>query len=345
VARIEVTTTFPWLVWLEFALCVGVIAYAGPNLSRYGDVIAEKTGLGGAWIGLILLASVTSLPELATGFSAIVIADVPNIAIGDALGSCVFNLAIISLADVLHREQSVYAKASQGNIVSAAFGIVMLVPIGVSLSPAIQARSWGIGHVGIYVPIVLLLYVAAIRTIYQYERHRVAAFVEALTERYPEVTLQQAVLRYTGAAAAVITAGAWLPFLGKDIATLMQWHNSFVGTLLIAFATSVPEVVVTLAALRLGAVDMAIANLFGSNLFDILIIAIDDVLYLKGPILSLVSPTHAVSVLSAIMMTALAVIGLMYRSNRRFFRKVEWVSLALLTIYLTNSYILFRYGL
>jgi hypothetical protein len=77
------------------------------HLSRYGDVIAEKTGLGGAWIGLILLASVTSLPELVTGFSAIVIADVPNIAIGDALGSCVFNLAIISLADVLHREQSV----------------------------------------------------------------------------------------------------------------------------------------------------------------------------------------------------------------------------------------------
>jgi cation:H+ antiporter len=339
-----VTANFPWLVWFEFAVCVGLIAYAGPKLSRYGDVIAEKTGLGGAWIGLILLATVTSLPELATGISAIVIADVPNIAIGDALGSCVFNLAIISLADVLHREQSVYAKASQGNIVSAAFGIVMLVPVAGSLLPAVQAQGWSIGHVGIYVPIVLALYIVAIRTIYQYERTRLAEFVESLTDRYPEITLRQAALRYAGAAAAVIIAGGWLPFLGNDIAMLMHWHDSFVGTLLIALATSVPEMVVTLAALRLGAVDMAIANLFGSNLFDILIIAVDDVMFMKGPILSFVSPAHAVSALSAIMMTALAVIGLMYRSNRRLFRKVEWVSLALLAIYITNSYVLFRYG-
>lgn len=81
-------------VWFEFTICVAVIGYAGTRLSRYGDVIAEKTGLSGSWIGLVLLATVTSLPELVTGITAVTLAQAPNIAIGDLLGSCVFNLLI-----------------------------------------------------------------------------------------------------------------------------------------------------------------------------------------------------------------------------------------------------------
>src|SRR5574341_1134667 len=100
-----------WVPWLEFAACAGLIGYAGSRLSRYGDVIADKTGLGGTWIGLVLLATVTSLPELATGISSVTAAGVPNIALGDALGSTVFNLVLIVMLDFLHRGESVYTRA------------------------------------------------------------------------------------------------------------------------------------------------------------------------------------------------------------------------------------------
>ena len=85
------------LVWIQFAACAAVICYAGAKLSYYGDIIAEKTGLGRTWIGVVLMASVTSLPELITGVSSVALADVPDIAAGDVLGSCMFNILIIAL--------------------------------------------------------------------------------------------------------------------------------------------------------------------------------------------------------------------------------------------------------
>ena len=105
-----------------------------------------------------------------------------------------------------------------------------------------------------------------------------------------------------------------------------------------------PELVVTIAALRIGALDMAIGNLLGSNLFDIAILALDDLLYLPGPILSHVSATHGVSALSAMVMTGVAIIGLLYRPRTRVFKTVGWVSIFLFLVYLLNSYILFLHG-
>src|SRR5512147_1210468 len=97
------------LLWLEFLLCSAIIVYCGTNLSRYGDVLAEKTGLGRAWIGLVRMPSVTSLPELITGISSVALAHAPDIALGDVMGSCVFNLAIISLMDMIHGPQPIFS--------------------------------------------------------------------------------------------------------------------------------------------------------------------------------------------------------------------------------------------
>jgi cation:H+ antiporter len=135
-----------------------------------------------------------------------------------------------------------------------------------------------------------------------------------------------------------------LPFVGVELAQHYGWHKSFVGTLFVAAATSLPELVVTLAALRLGALDMAIANLLGSNLFDIAIIAIDDLFYLRGPLLSHVADTHAFSAFSALTMTGAVIVGLLYRPQRRLFGVVGWIGLVLLAIYLLNTYVLFRHG-
>jgi cation:H+ antiporter len=142
----------------------------------------------------------------------------------------------------------------------------------------------------------------------------------------------------------VVAAGIWLPFIAKDLAEVMGWGQSFVGTLFVAAVTSAPEVVVTVAALRLGAVDMAIGNLFGSNLFNIAILAIDDLLYLQGPLLADVSLTHATSAFSAMMMSGLAVVGLVIRPVSRVLRSVSWISLLLFVIYLLNTLFLYLYG-
>ena len=332
------------MIWLKFLLCLAVIGLAGARLSRYGDIIAEKTGLGGNWVGLVLMATVTSLPELVTGISAVTVVGAPNIAIGDVLGSCVFNLLILVVVDYLYREESVYTRASRGHILAAGFGVVLIGLTGLSLILAPLGAGLAIGHVGAYTPLFILLYLLAMRTVYQYQRREMAEFVEESAARYEDVSLREAVIGYGMAAGFVVAAGTWLPFVGEDIAQQMGWQQSFVGTLFVAAATSAPEIAVTIAAVRIGALDMAIANLLGSNLFDILIVAIDDIFYLPGPILAHVSPVHAVSAFSAVIMTGIAVIGLFYRPGGKLLRTVGWISVFLLALYLINSWVLYRYG-
>jgi len=330
--------------WIHFAACALVLAVAGSKLSRYGDVIADKTGISGSWVGLVLLASVTSLPELVTGVSAVAVAHAPNIAVGDVLGSCVFNLTILVVVDFLHRDGSVYRRASHGHILSAGFGVILIGFAGLNILLAQKAAVPALGHVGAYTPLLAVLYLVAIRTLFDYEREQMVAGAAARASRYPDMSLRQALARYAIAALAVLAAGSWLPFVGVRIAQAMGWHNTFVGTLFVAGVTSLPELVVTVAALRIGAVDMAIANLLGSNLFNMVILALDDLLYLPGPLLSHVSPMHAVSAVSGVVMSGIVIVALLYRPRGRLFRTVGWASLALVTVYLLNAYLLFLHG-
>lgn len=181
------------LLWVYFLLCVVAIWSGGARLSRYGDTIAEKTGLGRTWVGVILLATVTSLPEFVTGVSAVTLAGTPDIALGDALGSCVFNLLLITLLDFQQRGESVFTRASQGHILSAGFGVILIGLVGFSVS---LQRAWpglAVGHVGPSTLITLVLYAIAMRTIFRYERRQRAAAIEERTEQYGHVSLRRAI--------------------------------------------------------------------------------------------------------------------------------------------------------
>ncbi|HQT31043.1 MAG TPA: sodium:calcium antiporter [Thiobacillus sp.] len=331
-------------IWLSLFVSLAVIGVAGVKLSRYGDVIAEKSGMSRGWVGLVLLASVTSLPELVTGLASVTVANVPDIAVGNILGACVFNLGFIVVLDFLYRKESIYTRARQGNVVAAGYGVVLIGFIGFNLLLFRTETVPSIEHVGLYSPLILLLYLLAMRSLYQYEKAQVSEYVDDRVERYPDMRLKQAVLGYALAAIAVVAAGIWLPFIARDLAAAMAWEQSFVGTLFVAAVTTMPEIVVTVAALRIGAIDLAIGNLFGSNLFNIAILAIDDLFYLPGPLLADVSLVHASSAFSAMMMSGLAVVGLVLRPTSRVFRTVSWISLLLLVIYLLNTWFVYLHG-
>jgi cation:H+ antiporter len=333
-----------WAVWLQFTVCIALIGVAGVQLTRYGDAIADKTGIGGSWIGLVLIATVTSLPELTSGISAVTLANVPDIAVGNVLGACVLNLSILALLDLLHRRESIYRGASRSHILAAGFGVLLLGLTGFGLLTGDVASGWVLGHVAFYSPLLLVGYAVAIQAVYRYETAQVAAFTDAEPDRYPGMTLRSAVLRYAVAAAVVVGAAMWLPFVGQGIARQMGWSASFVGTLFVAFVTTVPELVVTLSALRIGAVDMAIGNLLGSNLFNLLVLAVDDVFYLPGSLLAAASPAHAVTAFAVVMMTGVVIAALFYRPRTRLFHTIGWPSIVLLGVAGLNGYIVFLHG-
>jgi len=331
------------LVWLKFTLCLIIILFAGTRLARYGDVIAGKTGLGRIWIGLVLLAVITSVPELVTGISSVALVKLPDLAVGDLLGSCIFNLTILALLDILYRPGPVLSQASPRNMRLAGIGILLTaVATGGIL-------AWGrfpllaVGWVGILSIIIPILYAVGVWRIFLSERdYRPPA--PTVPIQYRELPIRRVYSRFALAAVAVIGAGIWLSFIGGEIVGTYGWHASFVGSLFLAITTSVPELVVTIAALRLGAIDMAVADILGSNMFNIAIITPVDIFSRQGPVLSLVSRAHVTTAVVAIVMSLLVIVGLRFRQKRKTFGFISWQAVALIGLYIFGMYRLFISG-
>jgi cation:H+ antiporter len=323
------------ILWSSFIICTAVIVYCGSRLSLYGDMIAEKTGMGRTWIGFIMLASVTSLPELITGISSVAITGVPNIAVGDVLGSCVFNMLIYAVLDVIYRPTPLSTKAHQGNILSAGFGILLLglAATGLILGNRVSSLGW----IGFYSPIIVVMYFAAIRLVFFYEKRQLSFLRKEMSIelKYSDISMKTALVNYGINGTVVIVAAVFLPSIGEGLALSTGLGKTFVGNILIALSTSLPEVVVSVSAIKMDAIDLAIGNLFGSNIFNLFILAIDDALFINGPILSSVDTAHVFSALSAISMTAMAIIGLTYRASKKTFF-LAWDSLGITVIYISN---------
>lgn len=319
------------MIWMQFLATALVIVFAGVRLARYGDVLGEKTGLGRSWVGVVLLAATTSLPELFIGFGATALADLPDIAVGDVLGSCMFNLLILSFMDAVQPEP-LSTRAHQGHALSIGFGLVLIGIAGLGLLG--NSRLPAIGWIGLYTPALIAVYFVSMRLIFTHEQHRRTREVQEVAEelQYAEITLRTAVLHYTGAAVLVVGAALWLPRLGAELARQTGLGEAFVGSLFIAITTSLPEIVVSLAAVRIGAIDLGIGNVLGSNLFNLLILGLDDAFYRQGPLLTAADASHGVAVLAVVMMNALFLIGLTYRVMTKRFA-VAWDTGAMAAVY------------
>jgi cation:H+ antiporter len=329
---------------LQLLLCAGAIARAGYVLSRSADRLADWHGWGRGWVGLALLATVTSLPELASGISAVVWLDAPDLAVGNALGACVVNLVFLVVVDALHHRQPMYHHASPIHLLSAGFGVVMLGFVALSLLGGATAPS--LLHVGLYSPVLLGLYLLALRSVHHHERdglHALAAAAGSRHEAHPTQPERQRRewQRFAAAAAVVVLAGSWLPQVADRLAHSLSLSRSFVGTVFMAIITTLPEMAVTVSALRLGALDMALGNLLGSNLFNAGILAIDDLFYVRGPLLAGVAPAHAGTAVTALVMSGLVIVGLVMRPQGRVLRVSSWISLGLVAAYAINASLVF----
>lgn len=328
------------LLILGFLICTGVIFFAGTRLSFYSDVIAEKTGIGRTLIGLFLVASITSLPEIVNSVSAVTYVQVPDIAAGDLIGSCTFNLLIIALLDLFHRQPPISSLAQPSHIISGGFGILQLsvVVISIFLGENMPRLGW----IGLNSFVFLLVYLLGMRFAFQYDkklRHK-GCYLD--TPIYPEISLNKAILRFVINAIFVIIAALFLPKIGEGIAERTGLGQTFVGNILIACSTSLPETVVCFGALRCQAVDLALGNVMGSTMFNIAILGIIDFIYPRGSILFLVNPNHTISALSAIIITAVVIISLTYRSSKKYlFLSLD--GMIIIIVYILN--IIFLYWL
>ena len=322
------------MVWLKLVVCILIIFFSGQRVAKYGDVIAERTGLGRLWMGLIAVAVITSLPELFTGISAVTLVDAPDLTIGDLIGANSFNLLNLALLDMAHRNGSLLAAASPTHRLTGWFSLLLMLIVAISLFVSARFHPMSMGWIGWYTPVIIILYLVAVRQIFRFEQ-RQPAIQE--TDVYTEEESLKRVYLYFGISAAfIIGAGIWLATIGGEIALVTGWGQSFVGSLFLAFTTTLPEITVSFTAMRIGSIDMAIANMMGSNLFNLTIIPITDIIYAGEPILNGVSESHLITAAAVIVMTLLFIAGLRFKPAR-FFR-LNWWNCALILLFIAGAY-------
>lgn len=331
-----------WSLFAEFFVAGFIVIVAGSRFAKQADAIADRYNLGGGLVGLILLATVTSLPELITSATATHLGNV-DLALGGIFGSCCFNITIIFLINAMSGGGSVLRNVSPSHVLTSSFGLLMM---GVALFGLVLMEKFVDRPVVArwcemtWAALLAVIYLASMRLVYRFEK--------ALPAPEPSVARDDNAGKFLGVAlmAVIIMAASW--WLAK-LGDILSTHEiamigrplgaTFVGAGLLAFATSLPEIATSVAAVRLGNLDLALGNIFGSNMFNIFVIPAMKVVSLAGgnPIMLTEAGSHGsqnmIAGLLAILLTAITVGGLAYQSNRKMLRRFGFDSILILVTY------------
>lgn len=320
-----------------FVISSALVVISSTQMAKYGDVIAVKTGLGRLFIGTVLLAAATSLPEILTNVAA-VRENLPDLAAGNLLGSCIFNMFIIALLDIFNQQARVLRKVAVTHALTAALGMTMLALTVLFILARLNAGILGVGIDSIILVSVFLAGLYAVRR----QGRLSGTSVDIAAEETP-ISLARAVLFFALACAVLWLSAPFLVRSSNELAEMTGVGTAFFGASALAIVTSLPEVTSSLAAVRLGAYDMAIGNLFGSNMFNVMTLALVDGFYTRGYFLSDISSNFALAGLVALLLTAMALIGNLARVERRLLF-VEIDALAIIVGYILGMYLLFIRG-
>ncbi|MYL20900.1 sodium:calcium antiporter [Halobacillus litoralis] len=321
------------MVYFIFLLSAVIVVYAAVYLNRFGDVISRKSTLSGAVVGTFLIAGATSLPELTTSLTAVYI-DNPDIAVGNMLGSNVFNLLIIAVVDMIYRKRKMFnAIDEKQHMPTAVAGIVFTLIVVAAL---ILPFDFSLFNIGIEMFILVGLYIAATRFINQGEEEEIDE-AAAVGKDY---SLKGAVTGFIITALLVFASGSALSISGDQLAQQTGMSSSFVGSFLIAASTSLPELVTVLVAMKMSNYGMALGSILGSNLFNLQLLAVTDIFYQKGAILQSLSSTHLPVALLSAAMLFLTVFMVNRKPKENSFRYAV-PSLIMIVIYFAASYQMF----
>ena len=345
-----------WLLALLFLVAAGAIWRAGTRLEVRVSEISDRTGMGRAFAGMFLLATATSLPEVATTVSAIAIHDNSTLAIHNLLGGVALQTALLVVADGVARKRGALTSfAPRFVLLIQGVGLVMLLQIAVAAIAAGGAPV--IGSVSLWTVVILAAHVAMMYLTWRYRGH--PRWTPTPVDDYPAgdradpadgadeadeadeaddgeleggPPLRAIWLRFAGAAAIVLVAG-WLASGAADaLASRTGLGSAFFGATALALATSLPELSTTIAASRSGRYTTAISNIFGSNAFCVSLLFLADLLDRGGSVLAGASPSIIfISTVGAIM-TCIYLWGLMERADRTVLG-IGWDSAIALAVY------------
>ncbi len=332
------------MVWLYFGICAAIILYAGSGASKVAEQIAEKSGLSKNWIGVVLLSIIASSSQLISAVTSVTVHDLPDMAVGALVGSSMFNMLVIGMLDLFSKKKPVSNVVQTGHILSAGFGIILLGFVAIDILFGKHLPVIGFAHHMDPITLAFIpIYLLAMRLAFKFESTRVAnnpEVTEAHVQNEKSSSWTKLISFFVFNGLLIVSASSYLPALAEQIQKETGWGESFIGLSFIAITTCLPEIGVSTSAARRGSFDIAVGSLLGSNLCYAVVIAITDFCYLKEPLLRHVSSLNALAAMTAIISTAIVIIGLTYRAEKKLLF-MAGDAVALVLIYLFANILLF----
>ncbi len=333
------TITTGNFVWFTFAVSAVLIVFAAMKLASNGDVIAARTKISGMFVGVLLLAGATSLPEVLTGISS-VLAGEPNLAAGNFFGSSAFNMFILAILDVLGKDQRILRISAFKHALSGSLAVFLctLVLFFLCANPLLNTINFQIGWVGIDSLIIAAFYVFSVYLINKNDSSDITTDLSE-EELRSIPSLKAGIIGFFLASLILLVATPLMVKSSATIADITGLGTSFIGSTLVAIITSLPELVTSIAALKISAPEMAMGNLFGSNMFNMFGLALTDMFYTKGRFIGAIDQSFLIAGMLGVLLTSLALVGNV--TSFRRFRHMESDSVIMTIIYLAGTYLLY----
>ena len=316
------------------ALAVAVFL-AAARLAKHADAIADATGLGRVWIGTVLLAASTSLPELTTDVNAALLGSI-DIGVGDLFGSTLANMLVLATIDIAYARRRILQRVALDQTLVGTLAIVLTSIAAL----AVANRGFiAVGPVGLDTLLIVAVYLFGMHAVYR-SIAVIPSPPEQLTLGDTRRTILWGGIRgfALGALGLLLVAPA-LVVAAQAVAIETGQSETAIGTLLVGMTTSFPEIAATVAAVRMGAIDLAVGNVFGSNAVNMCVLFAMDIAYTGGPLLASASQTHIVSALAAVLVLALGMMGILARAKRRI-DAARSESLLIVAVYVGMAWVL-----
>lgn len=316
------STPFAIVVFLAAA---GVILYVGTRVTTLADRLADRTGLGEAFVGAVFLGAVTSLP----GITASVVAALDGraeMALANAIGGIAAQTAFLAIADMAYRKANLeHAATSVPNMMQAAVLVIILSILIVAMAGP-DVSIWSIHPV---TPVLFLVYFFGMRMVRRAGDRPMWQPLRT-SETKPDIPDEQVTppgadvwmwIRFAIFAAITVGAGYAVATSVASLADRLGWLNeSIAGAVFTAVATSLPELVTSIAAVRRGALTLAVGGIIGGNCFDTLFAAVADIAYRDGSLYHAAlagggSLRQLLLIAVSILMTGVLLLGLLRRQE------------------------------
>ena len=287
-----------------FFVSAAVVVLGGIGLAIKGDAIADSTGWGRLWVGALLVSISTSLPELITNVSAVIIGT-PSLALGNIFGANMINMFTLSLVALAFGVPRLFANQPRQTQVLALCAVLL----GVLLLAISLIGDAALGPSSISGLVVLAAYVGAMRVVYKAGQGQSEPSGEEHEADDAPNSARRAWIGFGVASLAVIAAAPFLAASADGIADATGLAASFIGVLLVSIVTTLPEATVSVTAALRNSPGLVLGNLYGSCAFNLSVLFYADLANAE-PLLGLMGSEHTAALISAVLLMAAGVVVL-----------------------------------